>query len=76
MNFAGCFLSFMIKKTASGEVSFLRSGLNKAEFVAMCSGMDFELTTEKVLDYCRKLKLTEEESKELILASGIIKEDK
>lgn len=39
--FCRVFFKFYDKKTASGEVSFLRSGFNKAEFVAMCSGIDF-----------------------------------
>lgn len=69
-NFCRTFFRFYDKKTASGEVSFLRSGLNKAEFIAMCSGMDFEITREKALDYCEKLKLTTEESKELMAAAG------
>lgn len=69
-NFCRTFFRFYDKKTASGEVSFLRSGLNKAEFIAMCSGMDFEIIREKALDYCEKLKLTTEESKELMAAAG------
>lgn len=72
-NFAECFLNFMIRRLLRGEVSFLRSGFNKAEFVAMCSGIDFEMTEEKAIDYCEKLKLNEEESLELMKAAGFEK---
>ena len=71
--FCRVFFKFYDKKTASGEVSFLRSGFNKAEFVAMCSGIDFEITEEKAIDYCEKLKLNEEESLELMKAAGFEK---
>ena len=53
------------RKIASGELKFSDLGISKEEFTKLCTEQQFLFTEEKVMDLCKKMNLTKEETKKL-----------
>ncbi|QAT42941.1 hypothetical protein [Aminipila luticellarii] len=53
------------RKIASGELKFSDLGISKEEFTRLCTEQQFLFTEEKVMDLCKKMNLTKEETKKL-----------
>lgn len=65
-NFKIEFFKLYDRKIASGEIKFSELGISKEDFTALCTDPEFKFSEEKVKDLCLKMKLNEEETKDLI----------
>ena len=68
-NFAAEFFYYYDKKIASGEIKFSELGLDKDDFTKLCTKDGYALTREQTEELCKKMKLTEEESKNMLDAA-------
>ncbi|MCQ2547335.1 MAG: hypothetical protein MJ161_07345 [Clostridia bacterium] len=64
--FAQKFLKIYDRKILSGEITFSQSGINKNDFTRLCIDPEFVIEREALLKACEKMKLTEEETAELL----------
>lgn len=67
-NFVIVFFRLYDRKIASGEIKFSELGISKDDFTKLCTDPEFVIVEEKVEKLCVKMKLTEEETEELMSA--------
>ena len=65
-NFAAEFFYYYDKKIAAGEIKFSELGLDKDDFTKLCTQDGYALTREQTEELCKRMKLTEEESKGML----------
>lgn len=68
-SFAAEFFYYYDKKIASGEIKFSELGLDKDDFTKLCTQAGYALTREQTEELCKRMKLTEEESKGMLEAA-------
>ncbi|MGN0711078.1 MAG: hypothetical protein ACI4LO_04880 [Anaerovoracaceae bacterium] len=68
--YANAFFRVYDRKLLSGEIKFSQLGITKDDFTRLCTEPDFCFDEEKTRDLCVRMKLNEEESRNLMEACG------
>jgi hypothetical protein len=66
VNFRTLFFRYYDRKIGDGSVTFSQTGISKNDFTKLCMEKDFVLDEEILKIACVAMKLTEEETLELI----------
>lgn len=64
--FASAFFHIYDRKIASGEITFSQTGMSKEDFTRICTDETFILPRKELERLCKAMKLTEEESGQLL----------
>lgn len=66
LTFRALFFRLYDRQIASGACTFSQLGIPKSDFTTMCTNADFYMKRETLVRAIEKMKLTEEEAKELL----------
>ena len=70
MNFKQCFFRIYDKKIGSGEITFSRTGITKAQFTALCTEPSFVFDAETLAKLKETMNLTDEQYDMLVRAAA------
>ncbi len=64
--FARNFFRLYDSKIASGELTFVESGISRDSFTRLCVDTSFVFPEEEIQRFCEKAKLTDEQAESLL----------
>lgn len=68
--FKNMFFGLYDKKVKTGEISFMKMGMDKDAFICLSTDQDHELSRDDIARLCFKMKLTLFEAEEMMESAG------
>ena len=73
--FRTLFFRFYDRKIAEGVITFSQLGIAKSDFTSLCTDCDFIPSKDIVEKLCITMKLTPEETSQMMIAAGYLAEE-
>ncbi len=74
-NFRALFFRHYDRKISDGTVTFSQLGIKKDDFTKLCTEPDFVLDRESIERACNAMKLTKEETYQIIEAADAVRKE-